>query len=88
MKKRHANKLLDHLEELILTTGYTQIKNEELRLWYGTKMTKNMWRDLRERINDVCEEYEVDPIKTRVYITGEGTLLIHDEDLQSLEDLC
>tara|TARA_R110001583_G_scaffold191239_1_gene356187 strand:- start:2835 stop:3113 length:279 start_codon:yes stop_codon:yes gene_type:complete len=57
MKRAHQDQLECRLEEVVATQGWTTIRDEELRLWYGQKVTKNVWRDINSRLEALAEEY-------------------------------
>lgn len=81
MLNRHAHELLSRLER-VLDIGAAEIRNEELRRWYGQqRITKNVWRDLHDR----WLELEADVPLLVGWFDG-GWLLVWGEGLQASED--
>lgn len=89
MLKRHQDQLFSRLEQCVVTQGWCTIRHEELRLWYGKKITKLVWRDLLERLKETCEETGHDYAEFDfVAYQYDGNILITDKrDLEQLSEL-
>lgn len=58
MIPRHANELLSRLEQVI-DIGSTQIRFQELRLWYGKeRITIAIWRDIQSKWEELQEDWD------------------------------
>ena len=89
MIKRHQDQLLARLEQCVITQGWCTIRHEELRHWYGQKITKTVWRDIREKLKNLCDEAELEFKEFDLAIYQyDGNIMITDRnDLEALNDL-
>ena len=88
MLKRHSNQLDAKIEELVITRGWVEVRLEELRLWFDNKVTKNVWREIRERIQKMEEELEIDKNEYEVLVYDGLALIINSDGKKSLDDVC
>jgi hypothetical protein len=89
MIKRYKDQLLARLEQCVVTQGWCTIRHEELRHWYGQKITKTVWRDIHENLEVVCEEAgcEFKECDFAIY-QYDGNIMITDrKDLEAINDL-
>lgn len=81
MLKRHEDALTNRLEECAIIQGWCTIRDDEIRTWYGQKVTKTVWRDITDRLNSLLEE----PHEYMTYRHAGVRLIVLNDDL--LEDL-
>lgn len=89
MIKRHQDLLLSRLEQCVITQGWCTIRHEELRCWYGQKITKTVWRDIHQRLRNLCEEadLEFEEFDFAIY-QYDGNIMITDlKELEAMDDL-
>lgn len=87
MDVRHKNQLIGRLEECVVTQGWCTIRDEELRLWYGKKITKLVWQDILEKLKEVCDANELsfESFEFCTYRHDGNILIVDGGELQSLD---
>ena len=72
MLKRHSNELENRLDA-VKAVGCVQIMWWELYSWYDAqRITKNIWRDLRSRLDDIGVE------DASIFQNGMGVIISDD----------
>jgi hypothetical protein len=89
MIKRHQDQILTRLEQCVVTQGWCTIRHEELRLWYGQKITKTVWRDIHQKLKSVCEEsgHEIKEFDFAIYQYDNNILITDRNELDTMDDL-
>ncbi|MGN6486304.1 MAG: hypothetical protein ACTHLT_00610 [Devosia sp.] len=86
MLQRHSNELMLRLES-VNNIGATEIRRDELKLWYGLdqRITVTVWRDISERWAEIVGEEN--PDLTLLVGDGDGVyILVWGEGLTPSED--
>lgn len=72
MLPRHTNELLGHLEN-VADVGCAVIRRDLLLHWYGQqRLTVNIWRDLKERWQEVLDQMTGENTPTAPLYVGEA----------------
>ena len=93
MQNRHRAKLQDKLDELYCNCKVV-LSMEEIRLWYGMKVTKTVWQKIDDEFRNLLRETHVRMPKYTIHVSiiNEEALLIlskykKNSYLSSLNDL-
>jgi len=77
MLTRHINELSLRLER-VEDVGCMEVSGDELRRWYGQdRLSKTVWRDIKERWEEVNDEVPLFVGKSQdhyVFVFGEGLM--------------
>jgi len=89
MIKRHQDQLLARLEQCVVTQGWCTIRQEELRHWYGQKITKTVWRDIDEKLKEICEEsgFDIKEFDFVIYQYDGNIMITNRNDFETINDL-
>ncbi len=87
MQKRYSDALTNKLEQCLVTQKWCTIKEQELRLWYGQKLTINVWRDIQDRLDELSEENSVENSKISIFQFGGNILFVMRDNLTKLEKM-
>jgi hypothetical protein len=81
MLRRHAD-ILMHRIETLADKGFVFVEFRELTRWYDmARVTKSIWRDLKERFDEVTPDADTE---LYIYQTINGVLLIHSDGLKKI----
>ena len=89
MLKRHEDQLMSRLEQCVRLQGWCTIQDEELRFWYGKKITKNTWSDIHKKLENVCAQTDRKFEKFIVYRdkNNQNNLITDGGKLKAISDL-
>lgn len=81
MLKRHEDSLMERFD-IVALRGFATIERWELNLWYGMeRISKNVWRDLRDRFNEVRDN---DSDELYIYEGSSFILIVNSDNLKLL----